>query len=133
MEESEFLVHASLLAIGAHAAGENEEPVDDPEDFDSDDDSDDESEDWDDDDDDDTDEEDLEDWVTIGYATDKVTADYIIDSLQAYDIPATIINKSGFLGDIGIPLAASPFGGGTGAYEIMTPAESIEEAPICRR
>ncbi|MBN4076143.1 hypothetical protein JYT16_00335 [Gemmatimonas aurantiaca] len=67
-------------------------------------------------------------WVAIGFASDKITADYIIVSLRSYDIPSALNSKSGFLGDIGMTGVSSLFSSGVGAYEILVVAEKVNEA-----
>ncbi len=57
--------------------------------------------------------DDLEDesssWIVIGYVPDKITADFVMDSLKSYDIPAALNSKSGFFGAIGMTSVESPF------------------------
>lgn len=67
-------------------------------------------------------------WVVIGFASDKLTADYIIESLRSYNIPSTLNSKSGYLGDIGMTNVSSLFGAGPGAYEVLVVADRVEEA-----
>ncbi len=71
--------------------------------------------------------QDLE-WIVIGYVGDKLTADFVMESLESYEIPAVLNSKSGFLGAIGLSSIESPFSGNVAAYEILTIAEKVEEA-----
>lgn len=72
--------------------------------------------------------DDANDWVAIGFASDKLTADYIIETLRSYDIPSAVNSKSGYLGDIGMTNVSSLFDSGTGAYEILVVADRVDEA-----
>ena len=67
-------------------------------------------------------------WIVIGYVPDKITADFVMDSLKSYDIPAALNSKSGFFGAIGMTSVESPFFGAGGAYEILTLDDHVEEA-----
>ncbi len=67
-------------------------------------------------------------WVVIGFVSDRVTADFVIESLRSYEIPAVLNSKSGFFGTIGMTSLEMPFSGGSGAYEILTVTEKVEEA-----
>jgi hypothetical protein len=67
-------------------------------------------------------------WVVIGFVSDRVMADFVINSLRSYEIPAVLNSKSGFFGTVGMTSVELPFSGGTGAYEILTIAEKAEEA-----
>ncbi|MFQ5606530.1 MAG: hypothetical protein ACE5GA_01180 [Candidatus Zixiibacteriota bacterium] len=67
-------------------------------------------------------------WITLGRALDRVTAGFVIETLQSYEIPAMMDSKSGYLGDVGLTAISSVFENPTGAYEIRVPAECAEEA-----
>ncbi len=66
-------------------------------------------------------------WVVLGMIEDKISADYAKETLKTYDIPAVIFSKSGFFGEIGLPLATF-YKPGIGLFEVSVPEESIEEA-----
>ncbi len=67
------------------------------------------------------------DWITLGAIEDKFSADFAKETLASYEIPAVILSKSGFFGNIGLPL--NPFyKTGTALFEVMVPKEFIQEA-----
>ena len=67
------------------------------------------------------------DWVLLGTIEDKFSADYARETLKSYEIPAVIISKSGFFGDVGLTL--TPFyKQDVGTFEVKVPKEYIEEA-----
>ncbi|HUV30971.1 MAG TPA: hypothetical protein VMY05_07790 [Acidobacteriota bacterium] len=73
----------------------------------------------------DTDEE--ASWVLLGTIVDKVSADFAREVLKSYEIPAVVISKSGFFGDIGVPL--HPFYSSKSAlFEVSVPSVHVEEA-----
>ena len=66
-------------------------------------------------------------WVRIGVIEDKVSADFAVEILQSYEVPAVVISKSGFFGQVGLTL--TPFySRGTGQFEISVPATEVDEA-----
>ena len=65
-------------------------------------------------------------WVIAAIVKDKISADFAREALVSYDIPAVIFSKSGFLGDVGLPMG-SMYGGVSGGYEISVPVEHLEE------
>lgn len=66
-------------------------------------------------------------WVVLGTIEDKISADFAKEALSSYEIPAVIISKSGFFGDIGLPL--NPFyKPGSALFEVSVPEEHCEEA-----
>ena len=67
-------------------------------------------------------------WIVVGNVADRVTADFVIESLRSYEIPAVLNSKSGFFGTIGMTSLESPFSGSSGAYEILTVSEKVKEA-----
>lgn len=71
---------------------------------------------------------DHEEWIVLGQAPDRMTADFIIETLRSYDIPAVVDSKSGFLGDTGLTALSSVFSSPTGAYAVMVPVSKAEEA-----
>jgi hypothetical protein len=46
-------------------------------------------------------------WVMLGIIQDKLSADFAKETLKSYEIPAIIISRSGFFGNVGLPL--NPF------------------------
>ncbi|MEW5994424.1 MAG: hypothetical protein AB1744_08505 [Candidatus Zixiibacteriota bacterium] len=72
-------------------------------------------------------ESDETDWVVIGGIEDKLYADFAKEALASYHIPAVVISKDGFFGNIGLTLR--PFYSRQSApFEISVPAEYREEA-----
>jgi len=66
-------------------------------------------------------------WMSLGYIEDKVHADLAREVLKDAEIPAVIISKSGFFGDLGLPL--HPFyGGSSSSFEVWTPMQCADEA-----
>ncbi len=71
---------------------------------------------------------DHKEWIVLGQAPDRMTANFIVETLRSYDIPAVVDSKSGFLGDTGLTALSSVFSSPTGAYAIMVPVTKTEEA-----
>lgn len=68
-----------------------------------------------------------DEWVLLGTIEDKFSADYARESFKSYEIPAVIISRSGFFGDVGLTL--NPFyKKESGTFEVKVPSEYIEEA-----
>lgn len=67
------------------------------------------------------------DWVLVGYIGDNMSADYASEALKDYDVPVVVISKSGFFGKVGLTLQ-SFYGSGAQLYEVMVPADYVEEA-----
>ncbi len=66
-------------------------------------------------------------WITVGEIEDKLSADFGKEVLASYDIPAVIFSRSGFFGNVGLPL--NPFyGPGSALFEVSVPEEYREEA-----
>ena len=68
-------------------------------------------------------------WVMLGVIEDKVFADLARETLESCGIPAVVISKSGFFGNVGLPL--NPFYEPKAAsFEVSVPnvhsAEAIE-------
>ena len=73
------------------------------------------------------DEEQEVNWVVIGEIEDKFSADFGKESLSSSEIPSVIFSRSGFFGNVGLPL--NPFyKPGSALFEISVPEEFIEEA-----
>ena len=66
-------------------------------------------------------------WVIIGWAQDKITANFVVETLKSYDMTAVLESKSGFLGDVGLALNPA-FEDIGGAYEIWVQYDNAEEA-----
>lgn len=66
-------------------------------------------------------------WIMLGMIEDKMSADYAEETLKSNDIPVVLFSKSGFFGNIGLPLATfhTP---GVGLFEVSVPSDFVEEA-----
>ncbi len=66
-------------------------------------------------------------WIVIGEVEDKLSADLGKEVLDSYNIPAVVFSRSGFFGNIGLPL--NPFyKAGSALFEVSVPEEFSEEA-----
>lgn len=66
-------------------------------------------------------------WILVGIVEDKVFADLARETLKSCEIPAVVISRSGFFGNVGLPL--NPFyKPKSAAFEISVPAVYREEA-----
>ena len=63
----------------------------------------------------------------IGTVDNQLSADFAKETLTAYEIPAVVISRSGFFGNIGLPLT-SFHKGEPALFEISVPADDAEEA-----
>ncbi len=67
------------------------------------------------------------DWVVVGTVESKLYADFAKETLTSCGIPAVVISKDGFFGNIGLPLR--PFYKSESApFEVMIPRPYREEA-----
>ena len=66
-------------------------------------------------------------WVRLGYIEDKISADFAKETLKSYDIPAVVFSKSGFFGNVGLPLPTF-FSSKPMLFEISVPEVCAEEA-----
>ncbi|MBD3402953.1 hypothetical protein GF420_08650 [candidate division GN15 bacterium] len=76
----------------------------------------------------DMDEQHKDEWVLLGTIDDKLSADFARESLESYDIPAVVISKSGFFGNIGLPLNPFYNPNAVASFEVSVPSGYIEEA-----
>lgn len=74
-----------------------------------------------------TDSEPAKGWVRLGAIEDRFSADYARAVLDSYEIPAVVISKSGFFGQIGLTLHTF-YKPGILLFEVSVPAEFVEEA-----
>ena len=66
-------------------------------------------------------------WITLGEIEDKLSADFAKEVLTTYNIPVVIFSRSGFFGNIGLPL--NPFyKPGSALFEVSVPKDYSEEA-----
>lgn len=71
--------------------------------------------------------DDSEGWLMIGSVPDKVTADFAKETLAAYEIPAVVMSRSGYFGQIGLTLT-SFYSGQAEQFEVSVPVAHREEA-----
>ncbi len=64
----------------------------------------------------------------IGTIDNKLAADFARETLKSYDIPAVIISRSGFFGDVGLTLNPFHNSGTVASFEVRVPTSHIEEA-----
>ena len=66
-------------------------------------------------------------WALLGTVESKLFADLACGTLKSCDIPVVVISKSGFFGNVGLPL--NPIYQPTeAAFEISVPASCLTEA-----
>ena len=66
-------------------------------------------------------------WVNLGEIEDKLSADFSKEVMASYNIPVVIFSRSGFFGNVGLPL--NPFyKPGSALFEVSVPEEFVEEA-----
>lgn len=63
----------------------------------------------------------------LGVIEDKLSADFARETLAGCQIPAVIASRSGYFGDIGLPLNPFYKPRATG-YEVSVPADFADEA-----
>ena len=66
-------------------------------------------------------------WVILGSFADKLTADFAKETLISSKIPAVLFSKSGFFGNVGLPLTPI-YSSYAPPYEIAVPGQLVEEA-----
>ena len=66
-------------------------------------------------------------WVLLGTIEDKISADFAQETLRSYEIPVVVFSRSGFYGNIGLPLH-NVFASHLGTFEISVRADDVEEA-----
>ena len=76
----------------------------------------------------DLDRADRSEWVLLGEIDNKLAADFARETLKSYEIPAVILSRSGFFGDVGLTLTPFHNAGQSGAYEVSVPADFVEDA-----
>ena len=74
-----------------------------------------------------TTEEDKDEWLIIGDIDDRVSADFAKEALNSHGVPAVIFSRSGFFGNIGLPLHPFYKPGG-GIFDIAVQSRFREEA-----
>lgn len=66
-------------------------------------------------------------WVAVGEAPNRTIAEFAVNGLKSYDIPAIIDSRPGFLGTAGMELRSLRTGK-VDMFRILVPAEYEEEA-----
>lgn len=66
-------------------------------------------------------------WVLLGSIRDKLSADFAREVLASYKIPAVVISKSGFFGNIGLTLNTF-YKPGSSLFEVSVPMSLAEDA-----
>ncbi len=66
-------------------------------------------------------------WVVVGEAPNRTVAEFAVNGLKSYEIPAVIDSRPGFLGTAGLQLRSMRTGK-VDMFRIMVPAEYREEA-----
>lgn len=66
-------------------------------------------------------------WELIGEIEDSLSADFARETLATYDIPAVIVSRSGFLGQVGLTLTAF-YSGKQALFDVQVPTEFVDEA-----
>ena len=67
-------------------------------------------------------------WVVLGTIADRPFADLARETLKSLNIPAVVVSRAGFFGNIGLPLNPIFDGGKLGVFEISVPQSFIQEA-----
>ena len=69
-----------------------------------------------------------QEWVVLGTIEDRPFADLARETLKSLDIPAVVVSRAGFFGNVGLPLNSIFDGGKAGVFEIKTPKSFAKEA-----
>ncbi|MDH3891043.1 MAG: hypothetical protein OEV49_08145 [candidate division Zixibacteria bacterium] len=69
-----------------------------------------------------------QEWVVLGTIEDRPFADLARETLKSLDIPAVVVSRAGFFGNIGLPLNSVFDGGKLGVFEISVPQSFVREA-----
>lgn len=66
-------------------------------------------------------------WVVVAGSSNRMLAEFAVNGLKSYDIPAVLGSKGGFFGSSGLPLRSLSTGK-LDQFEVMVPSEFEEEA-----
>jgi hypothetical protein len=66
-------------------------------------------------------------WVVVGETESRTLAEFAVDGLKSYEIPAVLDSRPGVLGTAGLPMR-SIRDGHLEAFKIMVPDQYAEEA-----
>lgn len=69
-----------------------------------------------------------QEWVLLGTIEARPFADLARETLKSLDIPAVVMSRAGFFGNIGLPLNSIFDGGKPGVFEISVPQSFVQEA-----
>ncbi|RKX25265.1 MAG: hypothetical protein DRP45_06350 [Candidatus Zixiibacteriota bacterium] len=72
-------------------------------------------------------EENESNWVLVGSIGDQMSADFAKEVLGSYKIPAVVISKSGYFGQMGLTLT-NIYKPGQGLFEVSVPENHVPEA-----
>lgn len=67
------------------------------------------------------------DWVVVGEAENRTIAEFAVNGLRSYDIPAVLDSRPGFLGSAGLALRSMRTGK-LEMFRILVPREYKDEA-----
>lgn len=76
----------------------------------------------------DLDPEEKDAWMVLGEIDNKLAADFAEETLKSYNIPAVVISKSGFFGNLGLTLTPFHNSRQSGAFEVSVLESFAEEA-----
>jgi len=68
-------------------------------------------------------------WILLGTVGDKISADFAKEVLKSYEIPSVVISKSGFFGEVGLPLNPI-YSTESALFEVSVPVIHVEEAAV---
>ena len=66
-------------------------------------------------------------WVVVAETVNRTMAEFAVNGLRSYDIPAALDARAGFLGSVGLKLR-SLRDGQLQPFKVLTPSEYAEEA-----
>lgn len=66
-------------------------------------------------------------WVVVAETVNRTLAEFAVNGLKSYDIPAALDARAGFLGSVGLKLRSFK-DGKLQTFKILSPAEFAEEA-----
>ncbi|MCP4570246.1 MAG: hypothetical protein GY841_21920 [FCB group bacterium] len=66
-------------------------------------------------------------WVVVAETVNRTLAEFAVNGLKSYDIPAALDARAGFLGSVGLKLRSIK-DGQLQTFKILSPAEFAEEA-----
>jgi hypothetical protein len=73
-------------------------------------------------------EEEQRKWVVIGTVSDRPFADMARETLKSQSIPAVVMSRSGFFGNVGLSLNPIFDAGRSPTFEVIVPRDYAEQA-----